>query len=336
MSIRRTAKAPSRPPRESLEDLAVTIERENSLRDPAFFPKTDDRFAELAVITAHFNWSGYRRPVANLLRFLREMDYCGIPVYGMELYRSGTEPLMARNHRWLCLEVGPDQILWQKEPMLNRIVREIPRHIRAIAAVDADIHFSNPRWAELSVRALETTPAIQPFSEAVWGDERGRAELVRVCSARHGLSTAWNTHPGFAWAFRREFFDAVGFYPWSVTGAGDTVTATGLLGIERFSSTDKAIGDLNLANGVADEWIARAQDFMGGKSAGWIDGQVWHEWHGTRRDRQYVHRHVIMDQIDAREHVRLNADGILEWTDQAPKDARAALAHYFDTRREDG
>lgn len=334
--INNSAQEPHRAEETDPQDLAIIIERENHLRDPAFFPKTDDRFAKLAVITAHFNWAGYRRPVANLLRFLREMDRCGIPVYGMELYRSGTEPLMARNCRWLCLEVGDDQILWQKEPMLNRIAREVPGHIGCIAAVDADIYFSNPRWVDLSLRALETTPAIQPFSEAVWGNERGRAEMTRTCAARHGLTNEWNTHPGFAWAFRREFFDTVGFYPWSVTGSGDTVTATGLLGIERFGSTDKAIGGINLANGIADEWIAQARDFMDRRTAGWIPGQVWHEWHGTRGDRQYVHRHLIMEQIDAREHVRLNADGILEWTEQAPPDARAALAHYFDLRREDG
>lgn len=325
-----------RRPASKVADLAAIEKWEDELRDPAFYPRTDDRFSNLAVITAHFNWSGYQRPVLNLLRFLREMDYQGIPVYGMELYLSGTKPLMARNHRWICVEVGPENLLWQKEPMLNRIAQEVPRHIPCIAAIDSDIHFSNPRWAEMSVRALEETPAIQPFSEAAWGNEWGRVEMVRTCSARHGLSHQWNTHPGFAWAFRREFFDEVGFYPWSVTGAGDTVTATGILDVQRFASTERAIGELNLVNGLADEWIAKAKEFMGGRQAGWVEGQVWHEWHGSRKDRQYVHRHIIMDTIDAREHVRLDRRGILEWTEAAPQEARERLAHYFDTRREDG
>lgn len=310
--------------------------REDQLRDPAFYPRTDDRFAQLAVITAHFNWSGYRRPVLNLLRFLREMDYQSIPVYGMELYLRGTEPLMARNHRWICVEVGPENLLWQKEPMLNRIAREVPLHIPHIAAVDADVHFTNPHWADLSAKVLESTPVIQPFSVAVWGDESGRPEMTRTCAAKHGLSSEWTTHPGFAWAFRREFFEEVGFYPWSVTGAGDTATATGLLDVRMFPSTEKAIGRLNLANGIADEWIGRAKAFMGFCSAGWVEGQVWHEWHGSRKDRQYVHRHVIMDKIDVTEHVRLNLDGILEWTEDATQEAREGLAYYFNTRREDG
>lgn len=317
-------------------DLASIEERENDLRDPAFFPRTDDRSADLAVITAHFNWSGYQRPVLNLLRFLREMDYQGIPVYGMELYLAGTVPLMARNHRWICVEVGPENLLWQKEPMLNRIAREVPRHIPCIAAVDADVHFTNPRWAEMSVKTLALTPVIQPYSVAVWGSESGRAEMSRLCAAKHGLTGEWTTHPGFAWAFRREFFDEVGFYPWSVTGAGDTATATGLLDVQRFVSTENAIGELNILNGVADGWIAKAKDFMCGCQAGWVEGQIWHEWHGSRKDRQYVHRHVIMNKIDVREHVRLDHRGILEWTDAAPPDAREALTHYFASRREDG
>lgn len=317
-------------------DLAVIEKWEDELRDPAFYPQTDDRFADLAVITAHFNWSGYQRPVLNLLRFLREMDYEGIPVYGMELYLTGTKPLMARNHRWICVEVGPENLLWQKEPMLNRIASEVPRHIPCIAAIDADIHFSNPRWAEMSAKALERNPAIQPFTQAIWSNESGRVEMTRSCAARHGMTMEWNTHPGFAWAFRREFFDEVGFYPWSITGAGDTVTATGLLHVQRFPSTEKAIGELNLRNGIADEWISRAKDFMGDLAAGWVDGQVWHEWHGSRRDRQYVHRHMIMNRIDVPEHVQLNATGILEWTEAAPQEAREALAYYFAARKEDG
>ena len=121
-----------------LEDAAAARAARARAR-AAFYPQSDDRHAPLAVITAHFNWSGYRRPVLNLLRFLREMDYQGIPVYGMELHLEGTKPLMARNHRWLCLEVGPENLLWQKEPMLNRIAREVPRHIPCIAAIDADL-----------------------------------------------------------------------------------------------------------------------------------------------------------------------------------------------------
>lgn len=322
--------------REKPIDPSVFIEWEDKVRDPAFYPRTDDRRSNLAVITAHFNWSGYRRPVLNLLRFLREMDYQGIPVYGMEIYLPGTVPLMARNHRWICLEVGPENLLWQKEPMLNRIAREVPRHIPCIAAIDADVHFTNPRWAELSVRALEETPVIQPFSEAVWGNEWGRVEMVRTCSARFGLTPEWNTHPGFAWAFRREFFDQLGFYPWAVTGAGDTISATGLLDVPQFSHIHRSAGKLNMANGVFDDWISRAKDYMRGRVAGWVDGQVWHEWHGSRQNRGYVHRHTIMDKVDVLEHTRINAEGILEWTEVAPRDAREGLAHYFETRREDG
>jgi hypothetical protein len=324
MNSRRPA-APDRP--------AVDTE---ALRDPAFYPTATDLGAEIAVVTAHFNWSGYRRPVLNLLRFLREMDYQGVPVYGMELYLAGTEPLMARNHRWKCVEVGAEQMLWQKESMLNRIARDVPAHIPCLAALDADIHFTNPRWAEMSVRVLGSTPVIQPYSVAVWGDESGKAALARTCAAKGGLSSEWTTHPGFAWAFRREFFDEVGFYPWSVTGAGDTATATGLLDVEMLSSTRRAIGELNFQNGVVDDWLRRAKAFMGGHSAGWVEGQVWHEWHGHRKDRQYVHRHFIMSEIEALKHVRLNRDGLLEWTAEATPKMREAVSGYFHTRREDG
>lgn len=309
---------------------------EDEIRDPAFHPRADERFADLAVVTCHWNFAGYNRPVLNLLRFLREMDYQGIPVYGVELYMAGTDPLMERNPRWHCFEIGDENILWQKESVLNWIARQVPPHIGCIAAIDADVHFENPNWAKHSVAALERTPVIQPFSVAVWGGENGRPEMTRTCAAQHGLTKEWKTHPGFAWAFRREFFEEVGFYPWAVTGAGDTATATGVLGIEMFSATELAIGHLNIASGIYRKWAEKAARFMGRNRAGWIDGCVWHEWHGSRQDRRYLHRHHIMRSIDAARHVGEEGNGILVWTKEAPKEIREQVREYFHSRREDG
>ena len=43
-----------------------------------------------------------------------------------------------------------------------------------------------------------------------------------------------------------------------------------------------------------------------------------------------------MNKVDVLEHVGLNSEGILEWTEATQQEARAALAHYFAARKEDG
>ena len=318
-------------------DLAPPELMESAIRDPAMHPRADDRDAPLAVITVYWNFPGFRRPASNLLRFLRDLDCQGIPVYGMELHLRGAPSLMRANPRWLCLEIGEENILWQKEAMFNRIAREVPPDIPCIAAMDCDIRFERPDWARRSVEALASTPAVQPFTLAVWTDECGRAKMTRSCSARDGLSAAWHTHPGFAWVYRREFFDGPGYYPWCVVGGGDTANADALLDPDLFPSTERAVGTVNLRNGLYGRWAAEVQAFMGGERPGWVEGQVWHEWHGDWRSRQYVDRHKgVMETFDATLHTRLAPSGLLEWTDEAPERYREKLRNYFDNRKEDG
>lgn len=306
--------------------------------DPALSPTAPTEGAEIAVVTCHWNFAGYRTPTRNLLRFLREMDAAGIPVYGMELHLPGDEPAMAANPRWTVAELGPDQILWQKEAAMNRVALSVPDHIPCIAAVDADLRFEDPAWAGKTVAALRSSPAAQPFTEAVWVDESGRVDLRRACCARDGLDGRWRTHPGFAWAFRREFFvSGPGFYPWCISGAGDTASAAGLLGVDPTAVALAAFGPRNLGPGrAATRWLAAAEGYMDGRGPGWVEGRVWHEWHGSRADRRYVERHRHMRHVEVGRHIEMGDDGLLRWTAAATRAMREGVARYFHQRKEDG
>lgn len=305
--------------------------------DRAFLPKAKVEGAPLAVIACHFNWGGFKRPVYNLLRFLRQMDQQGIPVFGVEAVKPGDTSIMRGNPRWKVVDVTRKGIVWQKEALLNEAAKLVPKSIPNIAPIDPDIAFDNPRWVEKSVAALEKTPVIQPFREAVWTDEDGRPNLVRYSATHSGIDRSWNGHPGFAWAMNRSFFEDVGFYPYSVTGAGDTVTATSILGTDFvFSVTRKAIGQKNFENGVYHEWRKRCREWMGDAVPGYIPGAVWHEWHGHRKDRQYANRHALLENFDALSDLRIHEDGWLEWTDQANPRMVVGVLNYFTRRKEDG
>lgn len=275
------------------------------------------------------------------MRFLREMDADGIPVYGVEIVLPGQVPLLAKNGRWLVLEADPDKhILWQKEAVINVAASLVPKTVPCLAAVDADVRFGRRDWVELSVEALKKVPAIQPFSEAIWTDREGAIELRRVPSARRGLPADWSAHPGFAWVFRRDFWTSgPGFYPWCITGAGDVALAAGLLGLD-FCDLPKGgslgFGKKNLVNGVVTDWLEAARNWMGGSRPGWIDGPIWHEWHGSRDNRRYLDRHVVMERVDVLRHLRLDRNGMLAWTSRAAKAMRNFSVEHFHLRKEDG
>jgi len=291
----------------------------------------------LAVLTCHFNFAGHTRPVQNLRRFIRQIERDGVPVFGCEAVAPGSEAVMAGHPRWRVFEVSNHGVLWQKEALLNAAARLVPDEIPFLAAVDADVWFDNPRWAEESVAVLEEFPAMQPFEHCFWTDRHGGTQLIRESSAKAGLDTSWRGHPGFAWAFHRSFFDEVGFYPWAVLGSGDTSTCSGLLDTDLMPTIQRGIGLVNLSNGVYDEWRQRARAWIGESPCGWIRGGVWHEWHGDRRDRKYAQRtEIVAEAFDARRDVRLTDEGWLEWTRYAHPALMSRVATYFLERKEDG
>lgn len=337
---KRTARAKVRQPLPVVADDAgdsALREVESQVRDAATIaPVADVTAAPLAVITCHFNWAGYRRPTANLMRFLRRMDSWNIPVYGVELYPENRSPLMDRNQRWESFPVGSEALMWQKEALLNRAAKLVPSHIPVIAAVDSDVSFENPAWVEDCLDALNRHRAVQPFTTAIWTDESGRAELSRGSVAVAGLNRKWTGHPGFGWVMHRSFYEECGFYPYAIMGAGDTVFATGALDIEPFSVTREAIGEPNLDNGVFGSWMNRMQKFMAGGDVGCVRGSLWHEWHGSRQNRRYSQRAKLVARMDVNRDLEISRHGYLRWTSDANRGMQIGVAGYFKDRKEDG
>lgn len=304
-------------------------------RDPAYAPTSTADRDGLAVVTCHYNFAGYDAPVRNLRRFCRELDSQGVPVYGRELIREGCEAVMRGAPRWDVQTIDDRYLLWQKEAAMNAVVATLPESVRFVAIVDADLAFDDLAWASRSVEALATARALQPFAEAIWTDQRGAPELTRRCAASHGMDAVWGTHPGFAWVIRREFWtEGPGLYPWCVTGAGDVVLASGLLGADDSGYGAKASGALN--GDLYHTWLAAAQSWMGGTRPTSIPGRIWHEWHGSRADRRYVERHEINARIDTAKHLEIDSEGSIRWTAAAPKASRKKVASYFSQRKEDG
>jgi hypothetical protein len=310
--------------------------RIDAVADRAFYPRASVNGAPLAVVACHFNFAGFKRNVSNLLRFLREMDMAEIPVFGVEAIAPGTAGTMTRNSRWRTVGVNRRGLMFQKEALLNAAVRMVPEDIPYIAVVDADVRFDSTDWRDRAVAQLAQTPAIQPFHGCIWTDEAGRVERSRRAAAAAGLDSTWIGHPGFAWAFERSFFDEVGLYPWAVTGSGDTALTVGLmdLEIETFQICRNAVGRLNFK--LFRAWKDRAQEWLAGRVVGFIEGDVWHEWHGTWDDRQYAPRHELMAKIDVQKDCRMTEAGWIEWTDAAPPQVSVAMANYFRSRKEDG
>jgi len=296
--------------------------------------------ASLAVITCHFNWAGFDRPVQNLRRFCRQMTRDGIPVYGVELHLAGREPAMRGVKGWRTLQCDERAILWQKEALLNLAETAVPKNVRFLAALDADIAFDRSDWATATIEALRAGPVVQPYGRALWSGRRGEEILQRPSAAAAGLTfRPWTGHPGFAWAFRRDFFRAVGgFYDLAALGAGDVAWAYALLhGQQAGEDWDHLLSHLGPANeGLYRKWMKKVRRVLGDARVGSVEGDLWHEWHGSREDRRYAARPAWIEGYDAAAQLERHPLGYWTWRKDAPRAVRARFHEYFLARREDG
>jgi hypothetical protein len=132
-------------------------------------------------------------------------------------------------------------------------------------------------------------------------------------------------HPGFAWAFRREWYNEVGFFDWAVTGSGDTLTTAKWLNKafpEKFKSLPSSLKRAYSAYRKTEPPTLTCRE-----------GDIFHLYHGSRKNRQYSERHHLLDvNEDIQDMIRLNGDGVYEWKN--PK-WNTVLYEYFKNREDD-
>lgn len=248
---------------------------------------------------------------------------------------------MPQRPGWTCVEVGDEAVMWQKEALCNAVVERLPARIRYVAIVDADLWFESTRWPHDVVATLEHTPVAQGFSQAVWTGRRGEVEktLPSVVLSGHDAQR-WPGHTGFAWCFRREFFDRIGgLYAVGSMGTLDVALTVAVLGCEPGTKEwQELVAKLVPRNEPHyRRWYDGVREALhGGPQPGAVPGKVWHEWHGALIDRGYRTRHELIADLDVERHIEVAPQGHLVWTAAAPLAMRRRVMDYFLSRKEDG
>lgn len=284
----------------------------------------------LAIAACYFNFAGFKRPQANLLRFLRQMRRDGAEVFGVEAYVAPQKPVTQGMKGWKQIRVNAaKQSLWQKEVAINLAVKDLDPKFTAVAWIDADVWFSNANWQQDTLKALEQHEVVQMFETCHWTAPDGSIEITKPSAAKFPLTQDWRVHPGFAWAMRRDLWDkAGGLYPFALSGGGDTIMTLAFQNSFVWDHAQKHIGADRTAY---DSW---AKNFKG-VSLGMTPGILFHEWHGTRKDRDYVGRCERVSKVDVTKDLCFADNGLLQWTDKADPEIVRAVRDYFTQRNDD-
>jgi hypothetical protein len=203
------------------------------------------------------------------------------------------------------------------------------------------------------MRELEVVPLLQPFAEKHnlapdWQSGDGLAPSERVLRPTAAVlaegvapSTCFGNvaldiklASGLAWVGRREFLDRHGFYDACIVGGGDHAFAAALYGCGAMAAETQVMNDRRRDH--YRQWADPVSDEAEGRVS-FIDGRVFHLWHGSPVDRGYGERHreLARFRLDPSRDLAAAASGAWRWNSPKP-DLHAFVRDYLISRREDG
>jgi hypothetical protein len=82
------------------------------------------------------------------------------------------------------------------------------------------------------------------------------------------------------------------------------------------------------------QWARPFFESVSGKVE-YIEGRVFHLWHGDLRLRRYAERHSYLETFDPFTDIALDGSGCWRWSSDKP-DMHRLVREYFRSRSEDG
>jgi len=309
-----------------------------------------DRRSPLWAVTCFFNPAGYRRRIRNYHWF---RSCLSLPLVTVELSFSGEFALTPEDAEVL-VQLDQGDIMFQKERLLNIGLERLPAGCEAVVWIDCDVVFGLPDWPARLLEALEDYQMVQPFSErydlppdvgpngiASHTKPADRLSLMAKI-ARDGLTAsdfdteqpplgkpAW----GLAWAARREVLDRHGLYDACIFTGGDVAIFCAAFGAMEGRFMRRRMNPASHRHYL--KWAGPFYRTVGG-SVGFLEGPLYHFWHGAIAARRY---RACLEELqafgfDPSTDLALTAQKTWRWASHKP-DLQAHVRDYFFRRDED-
>ena len=304
-------------------------------------------------VTSYFNPSGYKNRSTTYQTFKQHLR---IPLIAVELSFNGRFELQSGDADIIVRLTGQD-VLWQKERLLNVALRALPPECDAVAWLDADVIFERDDWSERARAALKRCSIVQPFRERCnlargatrsgsdWTPLELVAPSVGYTIATGGLKpgvlrvagsyvTGGPTN-GLAWVARRSLLDRHGLYDAHILGQGDRAIICAAIG--RFDDWREAGAATRRQEQHYRAWGEPFFADVAG-SIGFIEGRIFHLWHGDTKGRTLRtadYRDFARFSFDPFHDIADDANGCWRWNSAKPEMHRY-VADFFAARKEDG
>lgn len=303
--------------------------------------------SEFWAITVYFNPAKFKSLLSNYLLFSENLRQQNVKLLTVECAFNDDEfqiPLGENVHR-----LRSNSIMWQKERLINYGVSVLPPECKYFGWLDCDVIFSNPDWAKMAVEKLQKAHIIQLFKKVFYlppghktFDGHSRIMAIQGVVWQKIIHKNWLERrrrkelpfsvPGFAWGARRDVFEDIGgIYDRNIVGSGDTFLVDCYFDswdIHGFAAkfTDHMKRDML-------EWyslLKKKQPILD-----YLPIDIYHLWHGSLKNRQYMDRHdiILKYDYDPRTDIILK-NNVYEWNSDKYGMHQDILA-YFHSRQED-
>jgi hypothetical protein len=300
---------------------------------------------KLCVITSYFNPANYKNLKKNYLTFRENISNVGVDLFTIELSFDGNF-FIEESDKNIRISGDENNIMWQKERLLNVILNKIPPEYNNIAWVDCDVIFENPNWVDEVNNKLQSYKMLQLFENAKFYDSIGNTDERMKGIIKHlsNLKTdnviqfdrriGMGGTPGLAWAIRREIIDEIKFMDLNILGGGDGMMMLASMG----NFKDNIIYQNMNSKWYSDVlvWSNKFFDLIN-KSVYYVSGNIYHLYHGRVCNRNYVRRsdYLINTDFDPENDIKLNNDNIWEFSSDKPLLKKNIKKYFFDRCEDD-
>jgi hypothetical protein len=296
---------------------------------------------DMAVLLVYFNACSYKKLAQNLLFTYQTLVRAGIPVYLVEHCFPGQVPLMPANGTTI-FNTSSESYMFYKENLLNWLMPKVPQKYTKLFMMDSDLLFEKETWYDDVSVLLDTHDVVQPFHTAIWL----RSDLKTIDMTKKSIVAAKDDkeqslqfiHPGFVWAFKRNYIEPKGVYDLNILGSGDCIIGSAVIQNDILDSSWKTYSPY----WMLEKYKEYYKLFENNKST-FYDQSVYHLWHGSFKNRRYINRYqefqitcfknaiVKMDEL-----FTLNGDGLYEFNISIKDEMNKICFTYFQSRDEDG
>jgi hypothetical protein len=300
-----------------------------------------------AVITCYFNAEGYASRRLNYDLFAARLKKQKVPLYTIEAIFPGQRSALTGHANVMTVECGA--VLWQKESLLNLLIRSLDVKYRGIIWCDADVYFQNPDWFRQTSRLLGRFPIVQPFTD-VARLPRGARRYLKSAESFRAFASVYSEYPqlllrgdfaahghtGFVWAARREILETHGLYDAMIAGSGDHAMAHAFAGDFSSACVGRILGDNPRQINHFRVWARQVYPDVRAR-IGAVPGRILHLWHGEAENRRYVlrNRELAALRFDPERDLVRDSSGLWNLNSRGMRLSGWAKS-YFAARREDG